>query len=224
MNNRKVKLGLAFVATALIFVVLASIFWEFMRDTIVMPVYYLIWLGDLILKSISQEAYLVFLVLISLLIGNNTLKHIRESRTITQNAQRQRAIDSARYVFWRRLCDHLAAGPFSRERFASEARRLVLAILAYQEGLDDSQAEALVVEGALNVPDAVKNLIRHKGIQPSIQTSSAMHSVVFRLRRLLFRAEPPPDPQIDQQVEEIVGFIERRLEIAHAENRPESRT
>jgi hypothetical protein len=221
MSSGKTKLGLAFAATATVFAALTLIFWEFMRDTIVMPLYYLIWVSDLILKSIPQGAYLGILVLIGLVIGSGALQSI-QSRQMTHNHQRTRSMDSARYLFWQSLHNRLITSEFSRNHFAWEARKLILSILAYQEGIDVSQVEAMVIDGTLSVPNTVRYLIQRREIRASSQTPPAIHNLTFRLRRLLFKLESPTDPQIAHQVEEIVAFIEHRLEITHAANPPES--
>jgi hypothetical protein len=223
MHSNKAKFGLAFVATAVVFVVLTTVFWEFMRDTIVMPVYYLLWVGGLVLKSIPQETYLVLLILTSLIIGGSTLGTIGAPARTARHSQRRLSTGGARYMFWRRLCGHLTESPFSRERFALASGRLILSILAYQEGLDVPQVEAMVIDGTLNVPDVVKDLIQRRELDSSRPRSSALENAVARLRRLLFREEAPTDPQIDRQVDEIVAFIEHRLEITHVEDPLEPR-
>jgi hypothetical protein len=220
MNN-KTKFILAVVATIGVFAILTLIFWEFMRDTIVLPVYYLIWVGDLTLKSVSQEVYLAILMLISLVIGSSALQNL-PSREMIQHQRQTYSMDSARYFFWRRLYDSLTANYFSRNHFALEARKLILAILAYQEDVDVASAEDMVIDGRLRVPEAVSALIRQRKLQDSGQTLSTINTFTFRLRRLLFKAELPADPQLDRQVREIVEFIEQRLEITHVTNPPES--
>jgi hypothetical protein len=217
MSKKKRTLGLALIATVFIFVLFTLFFWDFVRDTIVVPIYYLTWVGSLILNSISQEVYLVLLVLLSIVIGNNTLQSIRV-RPIPQNHRQNRPNDSARYVYWRRLYKHLVVSQFSRDRFVWETRELILALLAYQEGLASFQVEAMIANNMIDVPDAVRNLVMRKEIQVSMPTSRAIERSAQWLRRVLFKVESPIDPQISHQVDEIVGFIEHRLEITHAGN------
>lgn len=221
MIANKTRFILAIVTIALIFAVLSLIFWDFVRDTVVIPIYYLMWVTNLILKSIPQGVYLALPILISLAVGGNTLRSLR-GRQQLRNYQENRSDDSARYVVWRRLYDHLMESQFSRDHFVWEVRKLILCLLAYQEGVEVFQAEEMIDNGTLNVPDAVKNLIQQKEIPIPILPSRAIERALLRLRQLLFKVDRSLDPQIDQQVDEIVRFIEHRLEITHAGNPFES--
>ncbi len=78
IDNR--RLAFVLVLGAFIFGVLALFYWDFVRDTIAFPIYYLFWVGDLVLRSISQGVYLALLVLISIVIGVNTVLGIRAGR------------------------------------------------------------------------------------------------------------------------------------------------
>jgi hypothetical protein len=221
MKPHRIKLVFAVVITALVFAVFSLIFWDFVRDTIVVPLYYLIWVVGLILNSIPQGIYLAGLIFISLIIGSNALHGIR-GHQIVQKRYETPPINRARYTFWRRLHTYLTENRFSGNSFTWEARGLILAILAYQEGVDRSQVEEMIDDGTLHVPDAVKNVIQRKLMRTSQSIPGVMERFGLRLRQLLFKVDLPTDALVDQQVEEIVRFIEYRLEIPHAENQYES--
>lgn len=223
MNSRKLKLALAAAVTIVIFATLTLVFWEFMRDRVVTPLYYLLWVGDLFIRSVPQGAYLALLVFICLLIGSSALQGA-QTGPASYDSQRANPADSARYVFWRRLHDYRAVSELSRNHFAWEARKLILTILAYQEGVSTAQAEKMILDGSLSAPDAVHYLIQRREIRSSARPLTAFQKIELRLRSLFFRVEKPTDPLIDQQVDEIVAFIEHRLELTHAGNQPESRT
>jgi hypothetical protein len=223
MNDTRTKIGVAAVATFVLFAVLTLVFWDFMRDTIVTPLYELLWVGNLFLKSLPQGIYLVVVIVISIVIGSSAIQSL-QSRPLVQNAPLPRSADSARYVFWRRLYEHLTGSQFSRNHFAMESRKLILSILAYQEGLDISMVEARILDGSLIVPNAVKYLIQHREISTSARIAASRHSLRHRLRTLFVKPQRTVDPYIDQQVNEIVEFIEHRLEITYAGNPPQSPT
>jgi hypothetical protein len=222
MKIDKKRFALVLALVVFVFGVLALFYWNFVRDTIAVPIYYLLWVGDLILRSISQGVYLAFLVLLGIFIGINTVLGIRARRTTGEYEQNQ--FQATRYQHWKNLCTGLSTGRFSREMFASEARKLLLAILAYQENIDISEVEARVRDGTLQVPHPIKHLIQHKEIETPKQTVSIAQKVMFRLRRLFYSAESLSNPQIERQVAEIISFIERQLEISHAGNQPESQS
>ena len=130
MNSNKTRLAFAVMTIALVFAILSLIFWDFVREAIVIPIYYLIWVGTLILKSIPQAAYLVLLILIGLVIGTNALRSIRV-KPIVQHHPQNYSKASTRYWFWRKLLTYFNRSQVSWDSFAWEARKLTLSILAY---------------------------------------------------------------------------------------------
>jgi hypothetical protein len=211
MKVDKVRLGLVFVLVTLIFSILALIYWDFVRDSIIVPIYYLIWVSGLILKSVPQQGYLALLILISVIIGFNTLRGMG-SEQLTNRAEANNPQADSRYLHWRRLCARSYASPFSRNQFAWEARRLILSILAYQRGIAPSEAEAMITSSTLDVPDSIRTLVQYKDLPAPRPTPSSVKNTMLRLRQMFLGAHPQNDPQIDSQVAEIVYFIERCLE------------
>lgn len=223
MKDARAKIGIAAAATLVLFAVLTLIFWDFMRDTVVTPLYKLLWVGNLFLQSLPQEIYLVVVVAISIVIGSSALQSL-QSRPLVQNSPPPRSMDSARYGFWRRLYERLTGSQFSRNHFATESRKLILSILAYQEGLDVSMVEAKIRDDSLIVPNAVKYLIQHREIPTPTRTGTSNNGLRFWLRTRFMKPHRMVDPYIDQQVNEIVEFIEHRLEITYAGNSPQAPT
>lgn len=215
MKFDKRRVALVFVLVTLIFSILTLLYWDFIRDTVIVPVYYLIWVSSLILKSIPQVGYLALIILISIMIAWNTLAHVKV-RQLTRKVDGNHPQATTRYLNWRTLCANMYSSAFSRNQFAREARKLILSILAYQEGIDISEAEVLVRIGTLSVPDSIRNLIQQKDIQTSTLAPHGTKNVILRLRRFFLKVESQKDPQIDSQVAEIIDFIEHRLEINRA--------
>jgi hypothetical protein len=223
MNDTRAKIGIAAVATVVLFAVLTLIFWDFMRDIVVTPLYRLLWVGNLLLKSLPQEIYLLVVIVISSIIGGSALQSL-QSRPLVQNSPHPRSMENARYGFWLRLYEQLAGNHFSRNRFAMESRKLILSILAYQEGLDVSMVEARVMDDSMSVPNTVKYLIQYREIPTSTRIGTSNTSLRFWLRTRFIKPQRVVDPSIDQQVNEIVEFIEHRLEITYAGNPSQSPT
>src|SRR4051812_23075979 len=105
MTINKTKTGIVLVVVILLFSLLTLAYWTFVRDTIIVPIYYLIWVGNLTLKSVPQEAYLAFLILISLIISVNTLLSMRV-RQITRSVEEISSQSNSRYSHWRNLCSN----------------------------------------------------------------------------------------------------------------------
>jgi hypothetical protein len=220
MRDNKVRVGLVFVATALILSVLTLLYWDFVRDTIIIPIYYLLWVANLTLKSVPQGVYLALLIFICILIGWNTLSSVR-IHPISRGFESIRPQTDARYNHWKKLYAKLHTSPFGRETFAWEARKLILSVLVQQYGIDIAEVETLVRDGTISLPDSIRDLILLKKIPISDTTAGRTENLVTRLRRLFSKTKSPNNPQIDHFVSEMVHFIEHQLEINHAGNSSE---
>lgn len=221
MKLNRTTISLVFVSVVLFFSILTLLYWDFIRDTIIVPIYYLLWVGSLVLNSIPQAAFLAILIAVSVIIGWNTLEAVRV-RQSGEGAERKRPEVTARYLHWKRLCANLNSGLFARDTFAWEARRLILSILAYQTGLEIPEVETRVRNGALPVPDSIRELIERRVIRDSRPAPRRIESAILRLRRLFLKVESKTDPQVDDRIAEIVSFIENQLEFNHAGSQPQS--
>ncbi len=206
------KVVIAFLLIVFAFSILTLVYWDFVRDTIVVPIYYLLWVIGLILRSIPQGAYLAVLLLICLGIGLNTLGGVR-GRRADGNPGVGIPQGETRYRHWRVLCANISASHFSQNFFASEARKLILSILAYEQGVGYFEAEALVISGDLEVPETIRDLIEKKEIQHSKPPTTRLKNLLRRLR--LLEPDAQIDPQLNALLAEIVGFIEQHTEKAY---------
>jgi hypothetical protein len=222
MKVDRTRIIVAFLLVALAFSVLTLLFWDFVRDAIIVPIYYSFWIGGLMLNSLPQEAYLAVLVLISAVIGLNTLARLRIRRD-QPDVNFIHAPTETRYLYWKRLSTHLYRSRFSKNLFASEARKLVLTILAHEYRLETAEIDALIRRDALPVPETIRRLIEQGEIQIAEQPSDRLSSLLHQIERLLPQTNTPREPQIDAHLAEIIAFIEQHLEITYVGDPPESR-
>ena len=216
LKLNRTRIVLAFVVVAFAFSIITLLFWDFVRDSIIVPVYYVIWVGGLFLKSIPQSIFIGILVLISLVIGLNTLRNIRLQPNTGGGKRKPQSVDT-RYLHWKRLYDNLYISRFSRTLFNSESRKLILSILAYENGIDSTEAEARTKRGTLNVPDGIRNLLQQRDF-PDAAPPSRLQSLRQRLGRII----APPNPQVDALVAEVITFVEQHLETPYGGNQHES--
>ena len=217
----KAKIILVFVLLVLLFSILTLIFWGFVRDVIIIPIYYFLWEINLVLKSVPGGIYLALLAFLGVVIGFNTLTSLRVERH-TRRLERGQPESGTRYLHWKILCAHMDVNPFTRERFAGEARKLILSIFAYEQGVDVADAEVLIQNGYVDVPDTIRNLITEKRLPFRRLHISRVTRVRGWLRWRFFKIEAENESQIDALVGEIISYIEQHLEINHAGNQPES--
>lgn len=223
MSDRT-RILLAFVGFALFFSVITLVFWGFMRDTILIPVYYVLWIVGLMLNSVPQGAYLAILVILSAVIGLKIFESLHSAQR-PPRAVRNQPPPNTRYVLWSILCTCAPGNWFSKNRLALEARKLVLAILAYEQGIDTTEVETLVRLGKLDLPDAIRNIIQNKAIPDapwSSRLSDRLSGTLDRLRHPFRSAETPPDPYVEHLLAELISFVEYHLEITHAGQNPDA--
>lgn len=219
MRGTRLKIALAFVGVALGLGILTLIFWDFARSTIITPIYYTVWIGGLVVRSVPQAVFLGVFLLICAAIGLNALA---KSMAGDNRRSQQAVVASAetRYHHWERLCSNLYFSRFSRHLFTSEARRLILSVLAFEYRLDVHEVEALVRDGAVDLPETIRALLLggDDHLTPE-QPAGQLTKLARRLRR-----DIPNDPQVDALLNEIIAFIESHLEIMHVGNQSEPRS
>ncbi len=206
MTLDKVKIGFVFLLVVFVLSLLTLLFWDFVRDAIVVPIDYLIWVTGLVIRSIPQDVYLAALLLISLFLSLNTVARIR-SRPTTGNYERIPAQGDTRYHRWLLLSSRQSLSPFYRDIFTTEARNLILSMLAYDHGIDSAEAEARVKDGTLEVPERIRDLIEMRTIRIQPRPVNRFQAVLRWLR--LLEADLTPDPLLDSLVVEIIDFVER---------------
>jgi hypothetical protein len=222
MKINKVRVAVAVLVVAFIFSILTLVFWTFVRDTIVIPVYYLIWVGGLVINSIPQGIFAGLLAIIGLVIAFNTLTSLPRRSTALAPAKPSTQVDT-RYQHWRRLSENLYVSRFSRNLFMADARRLILSILAYENGIEVAEVTALLKAGALELPGGVGTLFAQADHQDELQEVLPSEPFTQKMRRWLRlgNAAPARNPQLEALVADIMGFIEYHLEKAYAGNQPE---
>ena len=213
----RLRIARAFLLAALLLGALTLIFWDFARDTIITPIYYAVWIGGLVLKSVPDGVFLALLLLVCGGIGLNALANSLGG-TKQRSYQAAAASVETRYHHWERLCENLYFSRFSRHLFTSEARRLILALLAFEYRREPAEVEALIRDGQIALPETIRTLVEGGDDLLVEQPLGVLDRLARRLRR-----EAPHDPQIDALMDEINTFIESHLEIVHVGNQPEAR-
>jgi len=216
MKPARVSPGCVIVTVLAIFSTLTWFFWDFVRDVIVVPIYYLIWLVGLILKSIPQELFLILLVFTCFIIAFNTLLKI-QSRQYSQGASRYGSTGGGRYQFWNRLFTNLRSSPFSRDDFVFKARKLILSILSYQEGVDIPGIEQMVADHKISVPVSVMQLVLSRKLPSPPGRGNSLSKKLTKFLHRFFHENSQDELMIDEQASEIIHFIEYRLEISYDE-------
>lgn len=213
------RLALLLVPLLVLVIVLTILLTDFVREAIVVPISYVLWLGNLVLKSISQILLWAWLPVIALFIALRSLSTAKKDKPIgivseaeTRYPRRQR-VD-----FWV-IQIHHSHGYFGRTRFAEHLGRLILDILAYQERITPWEIEQRIENGDLEVPPEVRSYLHEKRRRYS-EGSGGLYQ---RLRRWLKNAvailikgrSSARSSQHHPDLETIVAFLEKQLEVEY---------
>lgn len=215
----KVRISLIFIAVLYIISVACVVYWDVIRDQVIIPIYYLVWVIGLILKSISQKVYLVLLIAGCAIIGINTLIKIR-AKGLKKHPENVPYGGNSRYRFWARLLNYSLTSEFFRWDFVIEARRLIFSIFAFQEGLNPSEVEQGMANNSLSAPVIVKLLVKNRELPIDAPQKSWMKMWRLKIRSWFNIQETQTDQKVTGQIEEIIHFIEERLEITQNGNQP----
>lgn len=202
-NNRVfVHLSISIGVSILIYSVLAVLFWSFISDTILVPIYYLVWVGGLLINSVSQGKYLTLLVLLSIVIGGQTLISLytlqhREHEIYHQPHSR------SRYIHWHELCMSASGTWLAKGLLASEVHDLILSILAVEYSMDPTEVKEMVLNGLIPIAEPLRQVIKTKSIP----------DVARRRSFWRHRQEMDVDPHVEQLLAALVRFLEQHLEI-----------
>lgn len=210
MISQKKSLLLAFIIFVLLFSVLSVLFWDIVTDTILVPIYYFVWVCGLLINSVPQGIYLMLLVSGSIITGVKMLESLPMNRRRGPAPSRQ-LNSGTRYAHWRTVCAYASANWLSKGRLAFDARQLILSIVAFEQGVDIPEAEKMALSGELDIPDSLLHVIRTKSIPDGHPRR------LFWRRRAVHRAGTYSDPHVDQFLSEFIRFMESHLEIqSHA--------
>jgi hypothetical protein len=211
---KRIKLGLALLAVLAVFLSLTLFFWDFTRDTLVIPLYYLLWTGSRFFYSIPEQVFLFLLVGISVWIGLNTVGHL-PGRAVPEQREHADPAGGSRYRYWKKLCQGLSSRELVRRDLVFETRQLVLAVLAFQEGMDLAGVERGVAGQTLVVPETVRHLIVSRDLVAAAPGGKRMGRASRILQGLFRRSAPPTAGVLDGQIRESLEFLETRLEMPH---------
>jgi hypothetical protein len=211
LRSRNLVISLA--ATAAMFGIGVLAFWDTLREMLVIPVYYLVWLAGLLINSIPQGVFLAILVAVCAVFAMAVVGKIRP-QPANKPLIMVGDVSESRYRFWSRRYDYLNQSRFLGDDFAFELRKLLMAILAYQEGLEKEEIEIRVASESFPVPEAVKYLITHRSLVTSDNEKERVPQLLKRVQKRLGVRDRIRSAQICNNVEQIIEYLNDRLEIS----------
>lgn len=223
LTSRNLKIRLLAVAGVLLLT--AGLTWllrETVRDAVVRPITYMIWLGGLFLRSVPQQILLAALVLTGAYLALRSLTPGRSTPPESSAVEPHRAEES-RLRFWQSQFRYAPSSDFASEKLAAELRSLIFTMLEHQERMSRDEILQAAAAGAIELPAPVRALLLE---QQRWQTgaTAAVDDLLPRLSsalRSLLRlpVDDTPSP-FEQELAAVVDWIEHRNGPAETKSRP----
>lgn len=206
-SRQVLAVALVLLATGAIAFVLR----DAVREFIVLPLAYLLWLADLVLRSVPQVAFLALLVILAgvLVLRGFGRPASPERRSATGAGVRREA---TRFGYWVRQFDRCEDSAFASERLAMELRELVARILADEERLSPDEVVARVRDGSLSVPAEVRALMTRPQDWLATGQADPLSRLIRRICAALRLPVPPvAQSELDARLLGVITYIENRL-------------
>jgi len=202
--------------TMVAFFLLALVLLLFFRDTVVnifvIPLLYLFWLGDLILKSIDQRYLWWFLLGVMVIIAlRGLLQQQRQNDTSSRVSYRQR--QTQRVSFWSAQLRRISSGTYPEEYSKYELRKLILFVLGYSVNLSPGEIEQRLKKGEFELPLEVQPGFQFNQKDSTQAKNTFLSRILQRIRLFSFRKSPANSDKVSQEIEETIQYLEKQLEI-----------
>ena len=139
--------------------VLAFIYQDLLKEMVLVPLLYLFWLGNLILKSFDQRCVWLLALIITLLVSLSLSRPKQKKQKANLNLTQRRDLSAGRIQFWRGQIRVGSSSVYARTYRRSELRQLTFKVLAYQENCSIGEIRARLRSGHLQVPAEVRYVL-----------------------------------------------------------------
>src|SRR5919199_1465667 len=188
MRTRFLLIGLLLLPVVLMAVVIQG----FVRDVIVVPLFYVFWLLRLLFESISQVLlWGVFIIVVVIVAGRSLVKRVPRLQVRPAEDRRRGRVEE-----WQPLIQQTNQGAFGKWRLANALEQLAVDVLASQERLEPREIRRRLENGTLEVSPEVLAYLRAR-----MPTASAQRQVRPRGRA----------SAADHDLEQVIQFLEARL-------------
>ena len=188
MRTRFLLIGLLLLPVVLMAVVIQG----FVRDVIVVPLFYVFWLLRLLFESISQVLlWGVFIIVVVIVTGRSLVKRVPRLQVRPAEDRRRGRVEE-----WLRLVRQTNQGAFGKWRLANALEQLAVDVLASQERLESREIRRRLENGTLEVSPEVLAYLRAR-----MPIASTQRHASLRVQATT----------VDHDLERVVQFLEEQL-------------
>jgi len=210
---------LAGMGGLLVVLLLAYTLQDFVRTVIVLPGSYLIWLLRTIFNSLPQILFWGVLIVFAFVLFYKSLTK-KSDPPISEENKELMAARRSRFSFWRLQLYHRS--DISNNRLIEFIDRLVLEVLSFVYSVPAWQVEKRIENREIEVPNSLESYLIINRQVPAVFPVTWYRVFLRVIRPWLQRirrspTESPPQSS-DQELEEIIHYLEEQLEIHHESN------
>lgn len=160
------------------------------RDLVVIPVTYLLWIADIFVRSVPQSIQLIVVVAIAALAALRALAAGR-ARAEAPPIPPQPRYEQSRLGLWSRHLHGVDDSAYAAEKLAHELRTMIIGTLSNDWRIDREEIVARARGGELDAPPEVREVIAGIPMWLKIQPSNPITRAIRSLRARWYPDEPP---------------------------------
>ena len=191
---------------------LAIFYQDQLKEAALVPMLYILWVGELVFKSFDQQCIWLLALVIALVLSLSFSRRTKEPVEEYRMSAPQHFLGSGRIRFWRGQIRVGSSAVYASGYHRSELRRLVIKTLAYREGVSDEELKEQLRSGRLNVPPEVRYILGLDDIRDGPdQSVDLMKRIVGWFDQIIVRfgaSKFSPDPRLEKVAEYLESLME----------------
>jgi hypothetical protein len=207
---------LYFLVAFLVFMVvigLAIRYQDPLKEAVLVPLLYIVWVVDLILKSFDQRCIWSLALVIALVLSLVFSRRTQEFSEDYRRSVSQRFLDSGRIRFWRRQIRIGSSALYTSGFHRSELRRLVIETLAYREGLSDEEIKEQLYAGEIDLPSEIRYILGLDDSQDSPDKPLNFWKRIVRWFDEIIGRIVTPNFMPNPRLERVAEYLENLMEV-----------
>ena len=191
---------------------LAIFYQDQLKEAALVPMLYILWVGELVFKSFDQQCIWLLALVIALVLSLSFSRRTKEPVEDYRIPAPQHFLGIGRIRFWRGQIRVGSSTVYTSGYHRSELRRLVIKTLTYREGVSDEELKEQLRSGRLNVPPEVRYILGLDDIRDGPdQSVDLMKRIVGWFDQIIVRfgaSKFSPDPRLEKVAEYLESLME----------------
>jgi hypothetical protein len=215
-KDRRSLLWLQILTALLVFLVVVGLalrYQDSLKEIILIPLLYVVWITELVLKSFDQRCIWLMALVVAVSLSLAFSRRSRAPLDIYQRSVPQSFPDSGRIRYWRRQIRIGSSALYTSGFHRSELSRLVIEALAYREGVSTEDIKEQLNVGAITVPAEVRTVLGLDDIQDHPDKPSGFMKRTARWFSQFFRQLFAPKFSPNPRLEKVVAYLESLMEV-----------